>query len=71
MISRYLLGLVACDNGPASSLTLPELQTDNYNLPIGGVFQYGDELRITVANVPYLRGSTATGAVGGVTVTTT
>jgi|TARA_R110000744_G_scaffold39679_1_gene90167 hypothetical protein len=55
----------------ASALTLPNLQTDNYNLPLGGVFQYGDELRITVANMPYLRGSSATGAVGNVTVTIT
>jgi hypothetical protein len=55
----------------ASALTLPNLQTDNYNLPLGGVFQYGDELRITVANKPYLRGSTATGAVGSVAVTIT
>ena len=55
----------------ASALTLPNLQTDNYNLPLGGVFQYGDELRITVANMPYLRGSQATGAVGNVTVTIT
>jgi hypothetical protein len=53
----------------ASALTLPNLQTDNYNLPLGGVFQYGDELRITVANMPYLRGSQAAGAVGNVTVT--
>lgn len=53
----------------ASSLTLPDLQTDNYNLPLGGIFQYGDELRITVANKPYLRGSQASGGVGSVTVT--
>jgi len=53
----------------ASALTLPNLQTDNYNLPLGGIFQYGDELRITVANMPYLRGSQATGAVGQATVT--
>ena len=37
----------------------------------GGIFQYGDELRITVANKPYLRGSQAAGAVGNVTVTIT
>lgn len=54
----------------ASDLTLPNLQTDNYALPVGGVFQHGDELRITVANKPYLRGSQASGAVGSVTVTT-
>ena len=53
----------------ASALTLPDLHTDNYNLPIGGIFQYGDELRITVANKPYLRGSQASGGVGSVTVT--
>ena len=55
----------------ASALTLPNLQTDNYNLPLGGVFQYGDELRITVENKPFLRGSTATGAVGNGAVTIT
>jgi len=54
----------------ASALTLPNLQTDNFNLPVGAVFQYGDELRITVANKPYARGSEASGAVGEVTVTT-
>jgi len=52
----------------ASALTLPNLQTDNYDLPVGGIFQYGDELRITVANKPYARGSQATGAVGQATV---
>jgi hypothetical protein len=54
----------------ASALTLPDLQTDNYQLPLGGIFQHGDELRITVANKPYPRGSAATGAVGSVTVST-
>ena len=53
----------------ASSLTLPDLQTDNYNLPLGGIFQYGDELRITVANKPYLPGTQASGGVASVTVT--
>lgn len=53
----------------ASALTLPNLQTDNYALPLGGIFQYGDEIRITVANKPYVRGSEATGGVGSVTVT--
>ena len=52
----------------ASALTLPNLQFDNVGLPLGGVFQYGDELRITVANMPYPRGSQATGAVGQATV---
>ena len=55
----------------ASSLALPNLQKDNFRLTVGDVFQHGDELRITVANKPYPRGSTATGGVGGVTVTIT
>ncbi len=54
----------------ASSLALPNLQQDNFGLRIGDVFQHGDELRITVANKPYPRGSAATGAVGSVTVST-
>jgi len=54
----------------ASALNLPNLQTDNVSLPVGSVFQHGDELRITVTNKPYLRGSSGTGFVGQVTVTT-
>ncbi len=55
----------------ASALTLPNLQTDNYALPLGGVFQYGDELRITVSYLPYARGSQATGSAGQTTVVIT
>jgi len=54
----------------ASALSLPDLQQDNFELRVGDIFQHGDELRITVSNKPYPRGSTATGAVGSVTVST-
>tara|TARA_R110002153_G_scaffold145507_7_gene296813 strand:- start:1124 stop:1420 length:297 start_codon:yes stop_codon:yes gene_type:complete len=54
----------------ASELALPDLHQDNFELRIGDIFQHGDELRITVANKPYPRGSAAIGAVGSVTVST-
>ena len=72
IVSSFSVFLQQVSNpGPwqASALTLPNLQTDNYALPLGGIFQYGDELRITVADKPYVRGSEATGGVGSVTVT--
>jgi len=53
----------------ASSLTLTDLQTDDFGLENGGVFQVDGFLKIALANKPHPRGVSATGAVGSVTVT--
>lgn len=47
------------------------LQTDDYNLETGAIFNHGGYVKITQANTPHVRGSSATGAVGTVTITTT
>lgn len=59
-----------------SGLNLPNLQTDGYGLRIGDVFAEHDiaagtayYLRIVRSGETYVRGSSASGAVGSVTVT--
>jgi hypothetical protein len=47
------------------------LQTDNFALETGAIFNHGGYVKITEINTPHARGSAGTGAVGSVTVTTT
>ena len=55
----------------ATRLTLTNLQTDDSGLEVGALFQQDGFVKITRTNVPHARGSSGTGAVGSVTVTTT
>tara|TARA_Y100000593_G_scaffold74664_1_gene137541 strand:- start:9689 stop:9985 length:297 start_codon:yes stop_codon:yes gene_type:complete len=55
----------------ATQLTLTNLQTDDYNLETGALFQRDGFVRITLINTPYVRGLSGTGSVGTVTVVTT
>ena len=55
----------------ATRLTLTDLQTDDSGLEVGALFQQDGFVKITRTNVPHVRGSSATGSVGTVTVTTT
>ena len=54
----------------ATRLTLTDLQTDDYGLETGALFQQGGFVKVTLSNSPHVRGSTGTGEVGTVTVTT-
>ena len=47
------------------------LQTDDYNVEVGTVFNHGGYLKVSELNTPHVRGSSALGSVGSVTVTTT
>lgn len=47
------------------------LQTDDYNLETGAIFNHDGYVKIVQLNTPHVRGSAATGAVGTVTITTT
>ena len=47
------------------------LQTDDFELELGTIFNHGGYVKITQQNTPHVRGSSGTGAVGSVTVTTT
>ncbi len=55
----------------ATRLTLTDLQTDDSGLETGALFQQGGFVKVTLRNTPHVRGSTGTGGVGTVTVTTT
>ena len=46
------------------------LQTDDSGLELGAIFNHGGYVKITEINTPHLRGSTGTGQVGTVSVTT-
>ena len=54
----------------ATRLTLTDLQTDDYGLETGALFQQDGFVKITLINKPHVRGSAGTGGVGSVTVTT-
>ena len=62
--------------GRDTGMVLTNLQTDDQGLEVGALFQYRDaagvmgQIKIVVADQPNLRGNTATGSVGSVTVTT-
>tara|TARA_R110000803_G_C11974803_1_gene320053 strand:- start:231 stop:527 length:297 start_codon:yes stop_codon:yes gene_type:complete len=45
------------------------LQTDDYGLETGAIFNHDGYVKIPVINSPYVRGSVGTGAVGTVSVT--
>jgi hypothetical protein len=47
-----------------------DLQSNDYDLEPGTVFEHNGQLRIPVINMPYVAGSSALGEVGGVSVTT-
>lgn len=46
------------------------LQTDDYNLEPGSVFQQDGFLKVALPNKPHVRGVSGTGQVGSVSVTT-
>ena len=46
------------------------LQTDDSGLELGAIFNHGGYVKIAEINTPHLRGSTGTGQVGTVSVTT-
>jgi len=54
----------------ATELTLTNLQTDDVGLETGALFQQAGFVKVTLNNSPHVRGSTCTGGVGTVTVTT-
>jgi len=55
----------------ATRLTLTDLQTDDSGLETGALFQQGGSVKVTLVYPPHVRGSTGSGGVQTVTVTTT
>lgn len=55
----------------ASSMTLTGLKNNDVGLEIGALFQQEGFVKIVLANKPHPAGTSATGSLGSVTVTTT
>lgn len=74
--SVYLTQSQNPGEGRNTKLTLTNIQTDDQGLPVGELFNYRDAsgmtgyIKIVEAHMSHLRGITATGGVGSVTVTT-
>jgi len=67
----YLEQMQNPGEGRNTRLVLTNLQTDDVGLETGALFQQGGFVKITLIDSPHVRGSSGTGAVGTVTVTTT
>ena len=74
--SVYLTQIQNPGEGRNTGLALTNLQTDDQGLAVGELFNYRDAsgmmgyIKIVAADASNLRGITATGGVGSVTVTT-
>ena len=74
--SVYLTQMQNPGEGRHTGLALTNLQTDDQGLAVGELFNYKNAsgtmgyIKIVVADASNLRGITATGGVGSVTVTT-
>lgn len=73
--SIYLTQIQNPGEGRHTELVLTNLQTDDQGLEVGALFQYTDvfggmsSIKIVVADASNLRGNSAIGSVGSVTVT--
>jgi hypothetical protein len=67
--SVYLGQMQNPGEGRNTFMVLTNLQTDDSGLETGALFQQEGFVKITLANMPHVRGQQATGSVGSVTVT--
>lgn len=70
-ISVYMQNERNPGEGRNTFTVFTNLQTDDYNVEPGTVFNHGGFLKVSELNTPHVRGTSALGSVGSVTVTTT
>ena len=68
--STYLQNMQNAGEGRNTFTVFTALQTDDSGLEAGAVFSHGGQLRVPLADSPFVRGSQAPGQVGSVTITT-
>lgn len=68
--SNYMQQVQNPGEGRNTFTVFTNLQTDDSGLEAGAVFNHGGYLKVSEINTPHVRGSSATGGVGSVTVTT-
>jgi hypothetical protein len=69
--SVYLEQMQNPGEGRNTFIVLTALQTDDVGVEPGTVFNHGGYLKISESNTPHVRGVSATGSVGSVTVSIT
>jgi len=67
--SVYLEQMQNPGEGRATFMVLTNLQTSDYGLETGALFQQNGFVKVTLANAPHVVGVVGTGSVGSVTVT--
>ena len=67
--STYMQNMQNTGEGRNTFTVFTNLQTDDSGLENGSVFEHGGQLSVPVGNIPYVRGSSAIGEIGEVTVT--
>tara|TARA_R110001632_G_scaffold17086_1_gene54530 strand:+ start:1023 stop:1316 length:294 start_codon:yes stop_codon:yes gene_type:complete len=68
--ATYLEQMQNPGEGRHTFMVLTNLQTDDSGLETGALFQQGGFVKVTLIDMPHVRGSSATGSIGTVTVTT-
>jgi hypothetical protein len=68
--STYLQQMQNPGEGRNTFSVFTALQTDDYALEPGAIFNHDGYVRVPLPNAPYVRGSSATTSVGTITVTT-
>ena len=66
--STYLAGIQNPGEGRNTFTVFTNLQSDDYGLESGSVFNHNGQLRVSLLYSPYVQGSEATGSVGQITV---
>jgi len=67
--SVYIEQMQNPGEGRATFIVLTNLQTSDYGLETGALFQQNGFVKVTRANAPHVVGVVGTGSVGSVTVT--
>lgn len=67
--SVYLEQIQNPGEARATFMVLTDLQSNDYGLEVGALFQQGGFVKVVQANTPHVGGLSATGSVGAVTVT--
>jgi len=70
LLNTLVTALLTPGVGRQTTMVFTDLPTDDYNLEPGGLFQIDGVLRVSILPTAYVRGQSATGRVGTISVTT-
>jgi hypothetical protein len=69
-LEALVVAIRTAGEGRQTTIVLTNLQSNDVGLEVGTIFQVAGVLRVSMANLPYVTGNSATGGVGSVSVTT-